>query len=387
MDLAYNWTIAKHSLQERLMSKLALVRDPRFQEHLTPDAHPETPMRLAAIDKVISRFKLEHALSELSPRSALESEIASVHKESYIESLCRDAEALARHDLKKLDADTYMSAASYETAKLACGAGLVAVDAVTARANGNAFVAVRPPGHHALIDRPMGFCLFNNIAIAARYGQKQKSLKRIFIIDWDVHHGNGTQWAFYDDPSVFFASFQQHPNWPYDSGWFTEDGVGEGRGANMNIPLPRGTGDRGYLLAFDRLVKPVALEFKPDLILVSAGYDAHQDDPLGQQRISTAGYAMMTQRVNDLSSILGVPVVVFLEGGYNIKSLSESAVATMRVLNAASDSELGEVHASYLMPYAAANKNHITDDDAPDKVDERIEEVRKHFSKYWRALR
>ncbi|HMW91560.1 MAG TPA: histone deacetylase [Candidatus Obscuribacter sp.] len=368
------------------MSRLALVRDPRFQKHQTPDAHPETPHRLVAIDNVISRFSLEHGLTELPPRAAETGQIAAVHKPSYIEKLHENALKLSGEELIKLDGDTFMGAESFDTALLACGAGLVAIDAVKGGEVQSAFVAVRPPGHHALADKPMGFCLFNNVAVAARYAQT-RGYQKVFIIDWDVHHGNGTQWAFYDDPSVFFTSFQQYPFWPYDSGWFTEDGLGDGRGHNMNIPLPRGTGDRGYLKAFDRLVKPLCEAFAPDLIMVSAGYDAHQDDPLGQQRISTAGYAMLSQRVVDLGRALGVPCVVFLEGGYNVKSLSESAVATMRVLNARNDSELGEVHASYLMPYAAASSNHITGDSSEHQVDERIDEVRRHFAKYWRVLR
>lgn len=371
------------------MSRLVLVRDPRFQKHQTPDAHPETPQRLVAIDHVISKYAVAAAVHELEPRRADPEQVALVHKESYIEDLERGAERLReRHgSLAKLDADTYMGAESYETALLACGAGMVGLDAVTTGGARAAFVAVRPPGHHALIDKPMGFCLFNNIAVAARYAQQSCGYKKVFIIDWDVHHGNGTQWAFYDDPSVFFVSFQQYPFWPFDSGWYTEDGAGEGRGCNMNIPLPRGTGDRGYLAAFDQLVAPLLQEFSPDLILVSAGYDAHRDDPLGQQRISTAGYAMLSQRVSDLAKQLQVPCVVFLEGGYNVKSLSESAVATMRVLNARSEAEQGEVHASYLMPFAAADAGHVTGDESAHSVDERIDEVRRHFSKYWRSLR
>ncbi|MBS2011248.1 MAG: histone deacetylase [Cyanobacteria bacterium SZAS TMP-1] len=369
------------------MSRLALVRDERFLQHITPETHPESPQRLVAIDNAIARHALDHDLQQLTPRLASEDEISLIHSPAYIEHLYDDAEKARKKDgLVQLDADTFMSAATYETAKLAAGAGLVGVDALVGKQFDRAFVAVRPPGHHALVDQAMGFCLFNNIAVAVRYAQKV-GFKKVFVIDWDVHHGNGTQWAFYNDPTVFFTSFQQYPFWPYDSGWFLEDGKGDGKGANMNIPLPAGTGDRGYLHAFDQLVKPVCLEFNPDLIMVSAGYDAHIDDPLGQQRITTAGFAMLTQRVADLAAATGAGVVVFLEGGYNVRSLSDSVAASMRVLNAASDSELGAVHASYLMPYAASNPHHISDDRSVDQVDERVREVRKHFAKYWTELR
>lgn len=370
------------------MSRLALIRDSRFQGHATPASHPESAQRLAALDAAFVKSALEADVKQLVPRSASEEEVAYVHRSSYIESLLEDANRAAQlHDLIALDADTFMGATSFDIAKLACGAGLTAIDAVAGGEHDCAFVAVRPPGHHALIDKPMGFCLFNNIAVAARYAQKKAGYKKVFIIDWDVHHGNGTQWAFYDDPSVFFVSFQQYPFWPFDSGWYLEDGKDEGRGYNMNIPLPKGTGDRGYLHAFDRLVAPACRAYGPDLIMVSAGYDAHQDDPLGQQRISTSGYAMLSQRVRDLSNEVGAPAVVFLEGGYNVRSLSEAAVATMRVLNAGNEEESGQVHASYLMPGLIENSEHITADRNAHLVDERVKEISSHFAHFWPVFR
>jgi acetoin utilization deacetylase AcuC-like enzyme len=233
----------------------------------------------------------------------------------------------------------------------------------------------------------MGFCLFNNIAVAAKYAQKTMGLKRVLIIDWDVHHGNGTQDIFYDDPSVCFASFHQYPFWPPNSGWYEEDGTGEGKGYNVNIPLPAGTGDRGYLHAWDRLLKPICLEYQPELIMLSAGYDAHQMDPLGQQRISTSGYAMLSQRLADLGRETSSKLVAFLEGGYNAKSLAESALATMRVLNASTAEETAAVHVSYLVPGSAAGMAPITEDQSPNEVDQRVVDVRKHFSQYWRSLK
>lgn len=369
------------------MSKLALVRDEQFQHHLTPDLHPESPKRLAAIDEAFEKGALQNAIEQLHPRSAAEEEICLVHKEGYVERLKERSERAKSGGFVQLDADTFMSPETFETAKLAAGAGLVAVESLQDKGFASAFVAVRPPGHHALVDKPMGFCLFNNVAVAAKYAQKKLGLERVLIIDWDVHHGNGTQAIFYDDPSVAFVSFHQYPFWPPDSGWYTEDGTGDGKGYNMNIPLPGGTGDRGYLHAWDELVKPLCLEYDPQLIMLSAGYDAHQMDPLGQQKISTSGYAMMSQRLVDLSEQTGAKVVAFLEGGYNTKSLAESAVATMRVLNANGAEEIADVHVSYLVPGSAAGLNPITQDERPTEVDTRVQDVKKHFSKYWKTFR
>jgi acetoin utilization deacetylase AcuC-like enzyme len=368
------------------MSKLSLVRDAKFQQHLTPELHPESPKRLAAIDSALASGAQQEHFDELAPRQAQEEEICLVHKPSYVEQLKERGEKVQAGRFAQLDADTFMSPDTYETAKLAAGAGLVAIDSLKDGGFSSSFVAVRPPGHHALRDQPMGFCLFNNIAVAAKYAQKKLHANRVFIIDWDVHHGNGTQAIFYDDPSVCFVSFHQYPFWP-DSGWYEEDGTGEGKGFNINIPLPAGTGDRGYLHAWDRLVKSTCLEYAPDLIMLSAGYDAHQMDPLGQQRISTPGYAMLTQRLVDLSHETGAKVVAFLEGGYNTKSLSESALATMRVLNAQGAEGVADVHVSYLMPGSGAGLDPITQDAHPSEVDERVADVRKHYAKYWRSLK
>jgi len=369
------------------MSRLALVRDVKFREHLTPEEHPESPARLVAIDKMLKSNALESTFKQMSPRAASEDEISIIHSPSYIETLKEDAEeAIKRKGLVPLDADTFMSPKSYETAKLAAGAGLVGVEAVGSKDHDCSFVAVRPPGHHALVDKPMGFCLFNNVAIAARHAQKELKAKRVMIIDWDVHHGNGTQDIFYDDPSVLFCSLHQYPFWPPDSGWYMEDGRGEGRGYNLNIPLPNGTGDRGYFEAFDRLVKPVCAEYAPDVIMLSAGYDAHELDPLAQQRVTTLGFAMLSQRIADLRDMTGAKVVCFLEGGYNTQSLSESALATMQILNAEGAEEAGAIQTSYVIP-AASGDSPINQDKSPDKVDERIQDVRQHFAKYWKNLR
>ncbi len=371
-----------------MMARLAVVRDEKFQQHKTPEEHPESPMRLMAIDKAFNASALNESVKELVPRSASEDEIASVHSAAYIESLHKDSErAFNENKLVALDEDTFMSPETFVTAKLAAGAGLVAVEAVKEEGIDSSFVAVRPPGHHALYDKPMGFCLFNNIAIAARYAKTALKAERVLILDWDVHHGNGTQDLFYNDPSTFFISFHQYPFWPPDYGWYDQDGVGEGKGFNLNVPLPKGTGDRGYFEAFDRLVKPVCLEYNPDVILLSAGYDAHMGDPLAQQRVTTLGYAMLSQRLADLRDSTGAKTICFLEGGYNTETLAESAVATMEILNARGPAAAGEVQARYSMPGAMTGEPVVSRDESPNEVDERIQDVRKHFSQYWKSLR
>jgi acetoin utilization deacetylase AcuC-like enzyme len=369
------------------MPNLVLVYDEKFQQHLTPESHPESPNRLAAIELALHRSELFDQVKHADARVAKPEDLTVVHDAAYIEELeNKTKQARKDNSLLRLDLDTFMSADSFETAKLAAGAGLVAVESVAQGPINKSFVAVRPPGHHALADRAMGFCLFNNVAIAARHAQQKLGFKRVLIIDWDVHHGNGTQELFYDDPSVCFISFHQYPFWPRDYGWYTQDGSGEGRGYNVNIPLPAGTGDQGYLHAWDTIVKPIALEYKPDLIMLSAGYDAHRDDPLGQQQITTGGYFLLSKRLTELALATGAKTTCFLEGGYNVRSLADSVVATMTVLNAANGSAVDdskplgtEVHGGDVRP-ETGNRNE-------NLVNERVTELKKHFSRYWKSLK
>ncbi len=357
------------------MSKLILIRDRSFQDHLTPQIHPESPKRLAGIDKVLTESGELDKLTQSAPRLASEDEIALVHNASHVEALLAKTEtAKSTNKIVPIDNDTFISAGSYDIARLAAGAGLVAVDSLDKSDTTSAFVAVRPPGHHALAQKAMGFCLFNNIAIAARHAEKAKGLQRILIIDWDVHHGNGTQDLFYKDPGICFVSFHQYPCWPPGSGWYTDDGEGEGKGYNINIPLPAGTGDRGYLEAWDTILAPIAMEYKPQLILVSAGYDAHQADPLADQRLSTAGFANLSLRLDDLATKCQAKVACFLEGGYNVDALSHSVLATIQVLNG--DPVLD-----------ASATGELTGDKNPAAVDERVSELKTHFAKYWKNLR
>jgi acetoin utilization deacetylase AcuC-like enzyme len=225
-----------------------------------------------------------------------------------------------------------MSIDSYRVARLAVGGALAAVDAVTRDQVRNAFTAVRPPGHHALRDRAMGFCLFNNIAIAARYVQEHHGLERVLIVDWDVHHGNGTQAIFYEDPTVLYFSTHQYPFYP-GTGAANETGAGAGLGFTVNAPLPAGSGDEEITTAFRGKLIPAAEAFRPQFVLVSAGFDAHRDDPLALLRVTEAGYAALTGIVLDLADrFAGGRLVSLLEGGYNLQALARSVEAHLRVL-------------------------------------------------------
>ena len=228
--------------------------------------------------------------------------------------------------------DAPASSDSYEAALAAAGGVLEAVDAVMDRRIKNAFCAVRPPGHHALKNRAMGFCLFNNVAIAAKYIQKKHKLAKVLIVDWDVHHGNGTQAAFYDDPTVFYFSTHQSPFYP-GSGNANEKGEGKGAGFTLNVPLPAGSGDAEYEKAFEEKLKPAAAAFKPDFVLISAGFDAAQDDLLGRMKVSPAGYATLTRIVKGIAEkYCQGRLVVTLEGGYNLEALAASVEAHVRAL-------------------------------------------------------
>jgi len=365
------------------MRALSLLRHHDFQEHKTPLFHPETAKRLMAIDEALTESILAGKFVDLSPRYATDEEITSIHTPLYIEQIAKRAKmARDRQCLVQLDPDTYLSGASFDVAKLAAGAGLEAVKSVTNDGFFSSFVAVRPPGHHASASEGMGFCLFNNIALAARFAREHLGYHRVMIIDWDVHHGNGTQQIFYESPDICFLSLHQYPFWPPNSGWFTEDGKGAGRGYNINVPLPARTGDKGYLLAWERIVQPICREYKPDLILLSAGYDAHIDDPLGEQEITTSGFACMSAGLVELSKDTNAKIVCFLEGGYNTRALAESVVATMRVLTAASENEIEEIIDSYQSPQGRIEQA----DDVSLGVEENLEGVRKHFSQYWKML-
>jgi len=301
-----------------------LVCDPRFLEHRAPYGHPEHPGRLAAIYGRCREDGLTGRCTDVPARAAEDEELLRVHTPA----LVRAVDATASSDFRSLDPDTYTSRGSAEAARLAAG-GLIdlARDVCGGRLD-NGFALVRPPGHHAEADRAMGFCLYNNVAVAARAVQAAGLCERVLVVDWDVHHGNGTQHSFWSDPSVLYFSTHQDPFYP-GTGAAGEAGGGEGLGFTVNVPWPAGMGDADFAAAFDRLLLPVAERFAPQLVLVSAGYDAAAGDLLGGMRLSPAGYAELTER---LTRLAGGRVVLALEGGYNLDVIARSAAACLRVL-------------------------------------------------------
>ena len=313
----------------------ALIYDPIFLEHLTPENHPDRPERLKKTIEVLQALNwLEReGLVQLEPRAATEDELATVHEREYIHKVRSAAHKVAREQdtngrkTRFFATDTFVSARSYEAAIKAAGAPLTAIDAILEGEIDNAYCLVRPPGHHAVAESAMGFCLFNNVAVAARYAIDKHGLERVMIIDYDVHHGNATQEMFYDDPRVLYFSIHQAPFYP-GTGLSDEIGEGAGHGTTINVPLPPTTGYETYEPVFRQVLAPAADRFDPQLILVSAGFDAHWKDPLGGMYLSTAGFAKLTGIIIELAQTLCNGRVVFVqEGGYD-KLAMAGCVAT-----------------------------------------------------------
>jgi acetoin utilization deacetylase AcuC-like enzyme len=301
-----------------------IVLSPRYRDHLTGPGHPERPDRVTAIESRLKADGLLDRLVRIEPRVATEAEVLRCHTADYLAAARRDvaagAEALST-------GDTPISPASLDTALLAAGGLLAAVDAVCTGRVANAFAVVRPPGHHATPDRGMGFCLLNNVAIAARHAQTAHGATRVLIADWDVHHGNGTQDIFYADPSVYFFDTHQHPLYP-GTGSAAETGSGPGEGFTRNCPFPAGAGRREIVGAFADLLVPAADAFRPDLVLVSAGFDSRIGDPLGGFRLTDDDFAELTAIVRGIAARhCDGRLVSTLEGGYALDGLASAAVA------------------------------------------------------------
>jgi acetoin utilization deacetylase AcuC-like enzyme len=352
--------------KEQSMNRTGIVIDERFLNHFMGPYHPESPERLAAIYAMLEQEDMRRQFKLVPVRRAERDEIQEIHAPEYIKSIA----ATEGKEYTYLDPDTQTSAGSYEAALLAAGSLCQAIAMVNQNELQNAFALVRPPGHHAERSRAMGFCLFNNVAIGARFAQKALKLGSILIVDWDLHHGNGTQHSFEDDPSVLYFSTHQYPYYP-GTGAFDEVGLGEGLGYTVNVPLPPGCGDGEFLGIYENILKPIALEFKPEFILVSAGFDCHADDPLGGMRITNEGFAGLTRAVMQIAeSCCRGKLVLTLEGGYNIQRQKEAVKCVLQELSGLRQTDLTAL-------LAKAD---------PAKLRTIIAHVKQFHSHFWKTL-
>jgi acetoin utilization deacetylase AcuC-like enzyme len=309
---------------------LILISSERFARHEPPPGHPESFKRADVMLQAASRWRDRDGLVGV-PRAATRDELARVHTVDYINHIAETAgQSVA------LDPDTYTSPESYEVALLAAGAGVDAVERVMGGTATSAFALIRPPGHHAERDRAMGFCLFNNIAVAAAHA-RTLAAARVAIVDFDVHHGNGTQHTFESDPNVLYVSTHQFPYYP-GTGAAHEIGLGKGKGSTVNLPLEVGAVDEDYRIVFAEVVVPVLAQFRPDVILVSAGFDAHERDPLAGMRLTTDAFAAMTLELRRVADeCCKGRIVLVTEGGYDLQALSASLDAVVHALSASSN--------------------------------------------------
>ena len=311
------------------MGRVGFVYDPRYLGHEMGPGHPESPERLRAICAQLQSSGTWSRLHQITPRRAERQWIERIHRASYVESLERRSPAKG---YASLDPDTSMSPGTLDAAYLAAGGALAAVDAIMNGDIDQAFCAVRPPGHHAEADRAMGFCFFNSVAIATRYIQQHHGLQRVLIVDWDVHHGNGTQHAFYDDASVLFFSTHQFPYYP-GTGGAMETGEGRGKGLTINVPLSGGQGDDEYREVFQKVLVPTADTFQPEFVVISAGFDAHRDDPLASMDLTEEGYGELTSLVATIAKNFSCGrILACLEGGYHLQALAGSVDRHLQAL-------------------------------------------------------
>lgn len=342
---------------------VGIVRDEIYLEHITDDYHPENPGRLKSIYSMLNGLD-NQGIVYVPPRMATHDEIALIHEHSYIDSIA----ATMGKTQRRLDPDTVTSPMSYEAARMAVGGALNLADRLMDAEIESGFALVRPPGHHAEHNRAMGFCIFNNIAVAARYLEKRHGLKRVIIVDFDLHHGNGTQHSFYRDPGVLYFSTHQYPYYP-GTGHYGEVGDGEGKGYTVNVPLSHGMDDADYIHVFNNVLIPITDLYKPEAVLVSAGFDTHYNDPLGGMGVTEAGYAEMTRILLDIAGKHSNGKTLFaLEGGYDVTGLTNSVKAVIMEMRGT--------------PLYGSN----TQGSPSDSVIQAVDKVKQALNPYWGDL-
>jgi acetoin utilization deacetylase AcuC-like enzyme len=315
--------------KERTSLPTALVYDDFYQRHDSGEGHPESPRRVKMVIDALRGANFGERLKAVDPRAAQEADLLRCHTDDYVRTAKRD---IASGAGRLSTGDTVVGEKSLDVALLAAGGVMAAVDAVVDGKAHNAFCVVRPPGHHATPKRGMGFCVFNNVAVAARYAQHRHKVGKVLIVDWDVHHGNGTQDVFYQDGSVLFFSTHQSPWYP-GTGRADETGAGKGLGLTINCPLPAGTERKEVFAAFTDKLLPAAAKFKPEMVFLSAGFDSREGDPLGQFRLTDADFADLTKMVLRVAKAhAGGRLVSVLEGGYNLEGLASASVAHVQTL-------------------------------------------------------
>ena len=346
------------------MSKTGIVRDDFYKRHINGYSHPECPERLEVIYEMLDQREINGLFKKIFPREATEEEITAVHAPSYYRTVSETA--LCR-GITPLDVDTSAGPDSFRAAKLAAGGFLSLLEIIQDGLLGNGFALVRPPGHHAEANRAMGFCIFNNVAIGALYLIKKFTLNKILIVDWDLHHGNGTQHSFYDNSQILYFSTHQYPFYP-GTGNFGDVGEGKGKGFTINVPLQPGAGDEEYGMIFKKILIPIAREFSPDFILVSAGFDIHFDDPLGGMRVTPEGFASLTRMLMDCAQqICNGKLAMVLEGGYGLKGLRDSVQAVLLELSGKTQSKTVPLKSS-------------------GEIDSVFNQVKKAQQEFWRCF-
>lgn len=323
-----------------MVRKTGIVRDERYLQHGAYFLNPETPSRLREIYDMLETDEFRNKYIYLPPRYASEEDLTLIHSPNYVEMVA----ATHGQKLTILDPDTHATERSYETARLAVGGCLAALEAVLDGEVNNAFALIRPPGHHADRSHSAGFCIFNNIAITAAHAIIRRGLKRVLIVDWDLHHGDGTQNIFYRTSVVLYFSIHQYPAYP-GSGWLTEIGEGEGRYYTINVPLKAFADNATYVTAFRRILQPVARAYRPEIILVSAGFDIYREDPLGDMQVTPLGFATLTRLLLDTADeCCGGKLLLVLEGGYDTKGLRNSVGAVLKELSGESHISEDDIH-------------------------------------------